>query len=130
MTTHENIVEAIMMNGWTKEEATKIKDQYIQRKMIKVDKVNGSWEYTASIWAEKDPQWLALDIANNPQPKGQESDKAHDPYSEGWKAFEDGVGLKDNPYMKVAEGQPDRLKASDWEYGYHARKDIRTKTGR
>lgn len=66
MTTHERITEAIMENGWTAEEATLIKDEFIKVKAIIIDKVNGGWSYTSSVFAEKETQELALYFVQNP----------------------------------------------------------------
>lgn len=70
MTTHERIIEAIMVNGWTHDEAVKIKDEYLKRKCIKIDKGSGQWNYTSGGFSEKETQGVALDIATNPTPQG------------------------------------------------------------
>jgi len=121
MTTHERIIEAIMVNGWTADEAKHIKNKYIALKAIKIDNVTGEWNYTHGDFAEKETQEIALDIVKNPHPNGQESDKAHDPYSEGWRAFEQGGREADNPYKQFPTGHAEHWKRNDWEYGYHTR---------
>lgn len=68
MTTHENIIEAIRLNGWTAEEAELIAKEYRKRKVIKIDKHLGQWNYTSGIFAEREPQEVALDIAQHPTP--------------------------------------------------------------
>lgn len=113
-------IRTIMLNGFTEEEATKIYSEFMKRKAIRIT-AEGSWQFTSTTFAEKEAQELALDLANNPQPKGQESDKASDPYSEGWRAFEQGGREADNPYKHFPIDHKERWKSSDWEYGYHTR---------